>query len=163
MLCLAARYEGVRVPAEQASNPALRLILNRNFRYPIDVTSKGIGACLSFRGRHFACYIPLGALWAAFDPQTMQGNMWPDSTPPEVTTDMARQRSYSKPNDEALNERLHRVERPKHPNNKAIDTSGIHAKSLPVADPLIEAPFIRTWTWYTVFPSAFIRVRMVAI
>lgn len=89
MLCLDARYQGVRVPAEHASNPALRLILNLNFPHPIDVTAEGISARLSFGGRRVACYIPLAALWAAFDPQTMQGMMWPDSMPPEVAADLA--------------------------------------------------------------------------
>ena len=88
MLCLDARYKGVRVPAEHASNPALRLILNLNFPHPIDVTAEGISARLSFGGRRVACYIPLQALWAAFDPQTMQGMMWPDSMPPEVVADL---------------------------------------------------------------------------
>ncbi len=92
MLCLDARYKGVRVPAEHAYNPALRLILNLNFPHPVDVTAKGISASLSFSGRRTACYIPLDALWAAFNPQTMQGMMWPDSMPPEVAADPAIQK-----------------------------------------------------------------------
>lgn len=95
MLCLDARYKGVRVPAEHASNPALRLILNLNFPHPIDVTAEGISARLSFGGRRIACYIPLGALWSAFDPQTMQGMIWPDSMPPEVAADLARQQQQT--------------------------------------------------------------------
>lgn len=91
MLCLDARHKGVRVPPEHAHNPALRLILNLNFPHPIDVTAEGISARLSFGGRRVACYIPLDALWAAFDPQTMQGMMWPDSMPPEVATDLLSQ------------------------------------------------------------------------
>ena len=91
MLCLDARYKGVRVPPEHAHNPALRLILNLNFPHPIDVTAEGISARLSFGGRRVACYIPLDALWAAFDPQTMQGMMWPDSIPPEVAADLVVQ------------------------------------------------------------------------
>jgi hypothetical protein len=35
----------------------------------------------------------------------------------------------------------HRVERPKHPNYKAIDKSGGYAKSPKVTDALIKAPF----------------------
>ena len=95
MLCLDARYKGVQVPAEHASNPALRLILNLNFPHPIDVTAEGISARLSFGGRRVACYIPLDALWAAFDPQTMQGMMWPESMPPEVAADLARQQQQT--------------------------------------------------------------------
>ena len=91
MLCLDARHKGVRVPAEHAHNPALRLILNLNFPHPIDVTAEGISARLSFGGRRIACHIPLDALWAAFEPQTMQGMMWPDSMPPEVAADLVNQ------------------------------------------------------------------------
>lgn len=97
MLCLDARYDGVRVPAEHMSNPALRLILNLNFPHPIDVTAEGISARLSFGGRRVACYIPLDALWAAFDPQTMQGMMWPDSMPPEVAADLSMQQAQKQP------------------------------------------------------------------
>ncbi|GIX46281.1 MAG: hypothetical protein KatS3mg131_0492 [Candidatus Tectimicrobiota bacterium] len=94
MLCLDARCEGVRVPPEHARNPALRLILNRKFPHPIEVTEAGISANLSFGGRRFACFIPMQALWAAFNPHTMQGMLWPDSVPPEVLAEMA-QRSES--------------------------------------------------------------------
>lgn len=91
MLCLDARREGVRVPAQHARNPALRLILNLNFPQPIDVTAAGISANLAFGGRRFACFIPMEALWGAFNPQTRQGMMWPDSMPPEVLADIAAQ------------------------------------------------------------------------
>ncbi len=83
-LCLDARYDGVEVPREHADNPSLRLVLNLNFPHPIDVDEDGISANLAFNGRRFPCYIPMGALWAAFNPQNMQGMMWPDSMPPEV-------------------------------------------------------------------------------
>ncbi len=83
-LCLDARYEGVEVPREYADNPSLRLVLNLNFPHPIHVDEDGISANLAFNGRRFACYIPMGALWAAFEPKSMQGKMWPDSMPPEV-------------------------------------------------------------------------------
>jgi stringent starvation protein B len=91
MLCLDARRQGVRVPPEHAHNPALRLILNLNFPHPIEVTADGICANLSFGGRRVTCYVPMEALWAAFNPQTMQGMMWPDSMPPEVLADLAAQ------------------------------------------------------------------------
>jgi stringent starvation protein B len=89
MLCLDARHAGVRVPAQHAKEPGLRLILNLNFPQPIEVTAEGISANLAFGGRRFACYIPMAALWAAFNPQTMQGMMWPDSMPPEVLAELA--------------------------------------------------------------------------
>jgi len=89
MLCLDARYKGVRVPPQHTKHHALRLILNRNFPQPIDVTAAGVSANLSFNGRRFTCYIPMEALWAAFNPQTMQGMMWPDSMPAEVKAEFA--------------------------------------------------------------------------
>jgi stringent starvation protein B len=91
MLCLDARRADVRVPPQHAHDPALRLILNLNFPRPIDVTAAGIGASLSFGGRRFACFIPMEALWAAFNPQTMQGMMWPESMPPEVLANLPAQ------------------------------------------------------------------------
>ena len=91
MLCLDARAPGVHVPPQHAQNPSLRLILNLNFPHPIDITAEGISANLSFGGRRFACYIPMEALWAAFNPDTMHGMMWPESMPPEVAADMAVQ------------------------------------------------------------------------
>ena len=93
MLCLDARHKGVRVPPQHAHQHALQLILNLNFPQPIEVTPEGVSAHLSFNGRRWACYIPMEALWAAFDPQTMQGLMWPDSMPAEVKAEFAaRQR-----------------------------------------------------------------------
>ena len=88
MVCLDARYDGVAIPREHAHNPALRLIFNLNFPHPIDVTTEGIQANLAFGGQRHACYIPMDAIWAAFNPQTMQGMMWPDSMPEEVRTEL---------------------------------------------------------------------------
>jgi stringent starvation protein B len=91
MLCLDARRDGVHVPPQHAHDPALRLILNLNFPRPIEVTAAGISASLSFGGRRFACFIPMEALWAVFNPHTMQGTMWPDSMPPEVLANLTAQ------------------------------------------------------------------------
>jgi stringent starvation protein B len=93
MLCLDARCQDVCVPPQHASNPDLRLILNLNFPQPIEVTATSISASLSFGGRRFACFIPMAALWAAFNPQTMQGMMWPESMPAEVMQDFARRQT----------------------------------------------------------------------
>ncbi len=100
MLCLDARRKGVRVPPEHTKNPALRLILNLNFPSPIEVTEAGIRANLSFGGRRFACFIPLEALWAAFNPHTMQGMIWPDSVPPEVLAKMTTEQEKKVPSEE---------------------------------------------------------------
>ena len=91
MLCLDARHEGVVVPPQHASDPSLRLVLNLNFPHPIDVTEAGVSANLAFGGRRFNCYIPMDALWAAFDPETMQGMMWAESMPKEVQDELAAQ------------------------------------------------------------------------
>lgn len=91
MLCLDARHEGVAVPREHAQNPSLRLILNLNFPSPIDVTDEGVSVNLSFGGRRFDCYVPMDALWAVFNPENMQGMMWPESMPPEVQAELAAQ------------------------------------------------------------------------
>jgi len=95
MLCLDARHKQVRVPHQHANHHALRLILNRNFPQPIEVTADGVSANLSFNGRRFACYIPMEALWAAFNPQTMQGMMWPDSMPAEVKAEFAERQQQA--------------------------------------------------------------------
>ena len=97
MLCLDARHQGVRVPPQHAQQHALQLILNHNFPQPIEVTPEGVSANLSFHGRRFACYIPMAALWAAFNPQTMQGMMWPDSMPAEVQTAFAARQHGAAP------------------------------------------------------------------
>ena len=91
MLCLDARHPDVRVPPHQADNPALRLILNRKFPRPIDVSEAGISVNLSFGGRRFECYIPMDALWAAFNPHTMEGALWQESAAPEVLADLKAQ------------------------------------------------------------------------
>jgi stringent starvation protein B len=97
MLCLNARYPGVAVPPQHADNPALQLIINLNFPYPIEVNDEGISANLAFGGRRFACYVPMAALWAAFHPQDMQGMMWPESMPPEVRDELVMQQTQASP------------------------------------------------------------------
>jgi stringent starvation protein B len=106
MLCLDARHEGVAVPREHAQNPSLRLILNLNFPSPIDVTDEGVSVNLSFGGRRFDCYVPMDALWAVFNPESMQGMMWPESIPPEVQAELAAQ-----PNDTTAGPRSKRLGR----------------------------------------------------
>lgn len=99
MLCLDARHVGVRVPTQHATNPALRLILNLNFPHPIEVTPEGISASLAFGGRRFPCYIPMDALWAAFEPQTGEGMMWPESMPEEVRIDLLARQQQDSPSE----------------------------------------------------------------
>lgn len=97
MLCLDARHPDARVPPHQAQNPALRLILNRNFPRPIDVTEAGISVNLSFGGRRFDCYVPMDALWAAFNPHTMAGALWQESASPEVLENLKAQLQVKQP------------------------------------------------------------------
>lgn len=97
MLCLDARHPDACVPPHQAQNPALRLILNRNFPRPIDVTEDGISVNLSFGGRRFDCYVPMEALWAAFSPHTMEGALWQESASPEVLENLKAQLQVKQP------------------------------------------------------------------
>jgi stringent starvation protein B len=97
MLCLDARHQGVQVPPQHAQNPALRLILSLHFPQPIEVTTEGVSANLSFAGRRFHCYVPMSALWAAFNPHTGQGTMWPESMPSEVLADLAKSSPHKAP------------------------------------------------------------------
>ena len=97
MLCLDARHPDACVPPHQAHNPALRLILNRNFPRPIDVTEEGISVNLSFGGRRFDCYVPMDALWAAFNPHTMEGALWQESAAPEVLENLKAQLQVKQP------------------------------------------------------------------
>ena len=91
MLCLDARHPEACVPPHQTGNPALRLILNLKFPRPIDVSEEGIGVNLSFGGRRFDCYIPMAAVWAAFNPHTMEGTLWQESASPEVVEGLKAQ------------------------------------------------------------------------
>ena len=97
MLCLDARHPDACVPPHQARNPALRLILNLNFPRPIDVTAEGISVNLSFGGRRFDCYVPMDALWAAFNPHTMEGALWQESVAPEVLKNLQAQLQVKQP------------------------------------------------------------------
>ena len=108
MLCLDARHPDACVPPHQARNPALRLILNRKFPRPIDVTEAGISVNLSFGGRRFDCYIPIDALWAAFNPHTMEGALWPESAAPEVLEHLKAQLQV-KPAAQPASEATHKI------------------------------------------------------
>jgi stringent starvation protein B len=125
MLCLDARCQGVRVPPEHTRNPALRLILNLNFPHPIDVTDEGVSVNLAFGGRRTACYVPMEALWAAFNPETMQGMMWPDSMPPEVLADLAAQQQQ-KGAEGAPSETPDQPEQPRVISRKGQETTDKH-------------------------------------
>jgi stringent starvation protein B len=81
MICVDSRYAGVRVPEAHRGKEDLRLVLNLRFRGRISVLHDGIQAELRFGGEPFLCWIPYESLWAAYNPQTGQGTLWPEKTP----------------------------------------------------------------------------------
>lgn len=84
MLCVDSRHPGVRVPDPHLGRPDLRLILNLNFRRPIDLRPEGIRAELSFGGIYHVCWVPYESLWAVYNPNTGEGYLWSDRVPDEV-------------------------------------------------------------------------------
>lgn len=147
MLCLDARHQGVRVPPQHADNHALRLILNLNFPQPIDVTAEGVSANLAFGGRRYSCYIPHAALWAVFNPETMQGMMWPDSMPAEVKADFAA-RQPSSPSAQAAVPVTEATRKPTKPRSRtrpvaAVPTEPVAPEEPPSPTPLRQRGHLR--------------------
>ncbi|MEW6441702.1 MAG: hypothetical protein AB1640_12275 [bacterium] len=93
MLCINSRHESVLVPENHRGKVDLRLILNLNFRHPIEVLPDGVRADLLFGGVRFTCWIPYESLWAAFNPNTGEGTFWPAQAPDEVHHLFGRRRS----------------------------------------------------------------------
>lgn len=81
MICLDSRHPGVQVPEHHKGKEDLRLVLNLNFRRSISTQPEGIQAELLFGGEPFLCWIPYESLWAAYNPQTGEGYLWPGQTP----------------------------------------------------------------------------------
>ena len=84
MVCLDARAEGVDVPKTHKTNPKLSLVFNLNFKRPIDVTTEGVVATLSFSGRPHRCVLPFTAVWAIYEPHTQKGQIWEESLPKDA-------------------------------------------------------------------------------
>ncbi len=84
MICVDSRHPGVQVPAAHRGDPNLRLILNLGFRHRIQVLDEGVEAELLFRGEPYLCWIPFESLWAAYDPGTGAGVLWPEHVPLEL-------------------------------------------------------------------------------
>ena len=84
MVCLDARQPDVDVPKQHKHNPMLNLVLNLNFRRPIDITEDGIYTTLSFGGRPHKCVLPFTAVWAIYDPETNDGQVWEESIPEDI-------------------------------------------------------------------------------
>ncbi len=87
MVCLDARRGDVDVPTNHKGNASLSLILNLNFRRPLDIFDDGIYATLSFQGRPYQCVIPFEAVWAIFVPSFHEGQVWEGSIPDDVQFD----------------------------------------------------------------------------
>jgi len=84
MICLDARRPEVDVPKNHKDNSSLNLILNLNFRRPIDIEKEGVYVTLAFQGRPHPCVIPFDAVWAIFEPALKKGQVWEESIPADV-------------------------------------------------------------------------------
>ena len=84
MVCLDARLPEVDVPKSQKSNSSLNLIFNLNFKQPIEVDKNSIFATLVFSGRPYKCFLPFEAVWAIYDPNMKNGQVWEESIPPDI-------------------------------------------------------------------------------
>jgi stringent starvation protein B len=84
MICLDARLPDVDVPREHKTNPSLNLVLNLNFRRPLDVQVEAVYVTLAFQGRPHPCVIPFDAVWAIFEPALKKGQVWEESIPPDI-------------------------------------------------------------------------------
>ena len=87
MICLDARLPEVDVPRNHKDNPALHLILNLNFRRPLDIEKDGVYVKLAFQGRPHACVVPFDAIWAIFDSTLKKGQVWEESMPADINRD----------------------------------------------------------------------------
>lgn len=84
LVCLDARKTGVKVPANHKRDPALRLVLNLNFRRPMEITQEGIYATLAFQGRPSGCVVPFESVWAIFEPSLKEAQVWEESVPKDM-------------------------------------------------------------------------------
>ena len=84
MVCLDARLPEVDVPKNQKSNSSLNLVFNLNFRRPIEINEDAISATLAFSGRPYKCWLPFEAVWAIYDPDMKNGQVWEESIPADM-------------------------------------------------------------------------------
>jgi stringent starvation protein B len=84
MVCLDSRHPEVDVPANEKNNSSLNLVFNLNFRRPIEITDEGIFATLAFSGRPYKCTLPFDAVWAIYDPNMKNGQVWEESIPEDM-------------------------------------------------------------------------------
>jgi len=84
MICIDSRHAGVDVPASHKNNSSLNLVFNLNFRRPIEIKEEGIFATLSFTGKPYKCILPFEAVWAIYDPDMKNGQVWEESIPKDM-------------------------------------------------------------------------------
>ena len=84
LVCLDARLPEVDVPENQKGNSSLNLIFNLNFRRPFTVNEDAISATLAFNGRPHECLLPFEAVWAIYDPDMKNGQVWEESVPTDM-------------------------------------------------------------------------------
>ena len=84
MVCLDARLPDVDVPKNQKPNSSLNLVFNLNFRQPIEINEDTISATLAFSGRPYKCLLPFEAVWAIYDPNMQNGQVWEESIPADM-------------------------------------------------------------------------------
>jgi stringent starvation protein B len=96
MICLDARLPDVDVPKEHKTNPSLNLVLNLNFRRPLDVQPEAVYVTLAFQGKPHACVIPFDAVWAVFEPALKKGQVWEESIPSDINLEEHLQGQISK-------------------------------------------------------------------
>ena len=83
-VCLDSRHPEVDVPATHKNNSSLNLVFNLNFRRTIEITEEGIFATLAFNGRPYECTLPFDAVWAIYDPNMKNGQVWEESIPEDM-------------------------------------------------------------------------------
>ena len=84
MVCLDSRHPEVDVPATHKNNSSLNLVFNLNFRRTVEITEEGIFATLAFNGRPYECTLPFDAVWAIYDPNMKNSQVWEESIPKDM-------------------------------------------------------------------------------
>jgi len=85
-LVIDATRDDVEVPAHLKGDPGLCLLLSTRMPQIIDINKDGVQSTFSFAGNPFACVIPIGAIWAAYQPKSSleEGLVWQDDIPTAV-------------------------------------------------------------------------------
>ncbi|MDQ6963513.1 MAG: ClpXP protease specificity-enhancing factor SspB [Mariprofundales bacterium] len=78
-----ATRDDVQVPPHLKGDHALCLLLNVRMPQIIEINRDGVKSTLSFSGNPFDCFIPIDAIWAAYQPNMSldQGIIWLEQIP----------------------------------------------------------------------------------